>query len=57
MRRSLALLIVAVLLPACGTKGPLYLPEQKPAVAPANPPVPAPDTKADDGNKATAPAK
>ena len=36
MRESVLLLILAVLLSACGLKGPLYLPQQKPA---ANPPA------------------
>ena len=47
MRRSVSLLLLALLLQACGLKGPLYLPQQKPA---AKPPAaePAPDPPADD---------
>jgi predicted small lipoprotein YifL len=39
MRESVLLLILAVMLTACGLKGPLYLPQQKPA---ANPPAAEP---------------
>ncbi len=43
MRKSVLLLIVVAMLPACGLKGPLYIPEKKPAAAaPA-----APDAQAD----------
>ena len=47
MRIFWLLLIVAPTLAACGLKGPLYLPEQKPA---ATPPAaaPAPATSATD---------
>jgi len=47
MRKFLLLLILASMLAACGLKGPLYLPEPKPAAAP---PAAAttPDTPADD---------
>ena len=47
MRKFVLLLLLAVLLPACGLKGPLYLPQQKPA---ANPPAsePAGNPPADD---------
>ena len=47
MRESVLLLILAVLLSSCGLKGPLYLPQQKPAV---NPPAtqPAVNPPADD---------
>ena len=34
MRKLLLLLILATTLAACGLKGPLYLPEQKPAATP-----------------------
>jgi predicted small lipoprotein YifL len=39
MRKFVLLLLLAGLLPACGLKGPLFLPAQKPA---ANPPAAAP---------------
>ena len=47
MRISILLLIPALALAACGLKGPLYLPQPKPAAAP---PAAAtiPDTPADD---------
>ena len=47
MRESVLLLILAMLLASCGLKGPLYLPQQKPA---ANPPAaePAANPQADD---------
>ncbi len=47
MRKFFLLLIVVAMLAACGLKGPLYLPEQKPV---ATPPAaaPPPDTRADD---------
>jgi len=34
MRKSISLLIIASTLAACGLKGPLYLPQPKPAAAP-----------------------
>lgn len=34
MRKSVLLLILVAMLQACGLKGPLYLPEKKPATAP-----------------------
>ena len=48
MRRLIPLLVLVVTLPACGLKGPLYLPQQKPAAKPpassaATPDTPAPD--------------
>ena len=44
MRRA-ALLAMVLLLAGCGQKGPLYLPDQKPAVVtPAAPPAAAPAT-------------
>lgn len=46
MRRS-ALLLLAVLLSACGQKGALYLPEPKPVVQPPAA-APAPASQADD---------
>jgi len=54
MRKSMALLILACLLPACGLKGPLYLPQQQqpaaaaPAAAPA---VQAGDKQIPDSSK------
>jgi predicted small lipoprotein YifL len=39
MRPVVSLLLAAVLLSACGYKGPLYLPKPE-----AQPPAPAPDT-------------
>ena len=47
MREFVLLLTLAVLLTSCGLKGPLYLPQQKPAV---NPPAaePAAYPQADD---------
>ncbi len=45
MRNSVLLLILVAMLQACGLKGPLYVPEKKPAAAPpAVADVPA-DTK------------
>jgi len=35
MRNFLVALLLAATLPACGTKGPLYLPKDKPVAAPA----------------------
>ena len=55
MRKSVLLLLLAALLPACGLKGPLYLPEQKPAANPPAAPAPAPATQPDD-KKNPAPA-
>lgn len=49
MRKIALLCLLAVSLPACGLKGALYLPQQKPAAA-----VPAPDSSADkvpEGNR------
>jgi len=48
MRKSVLLLIAAALLPACGLKGPLYLPAQKPAATPPAAAAPAPGTQRDD---------
>ena len=56
MRKSIALLMLAALLPACGQKGPLYLPPQKPAVSPPAAPAPASDAQSDSKQK-PAPAK
>lgn len=54
MRKTVPLLLLAALLPACGLKGPLYLPAQKPA---ANPPAAAPASAAQpDNKKSPAPA-
>ena len=41
-------LLLAALLPACGLKGPLYLPGQKPAPDPSAVVAPPPATPADD---------
>jgi predicted small lipoprotein YifL len=47
MRKLSLLLILVSLLAACGLKGPLYIPTQKPAAAP--PPVPdVSNTQTDD---------
>ncbi len=48
MRKSVLLLLVAALLPACGLKGPLYLPAQKPAANPPAAAAPAPGVQPDD---------
>jgi len=48
MRKSVLLLLAATLLPACGLKGPLYLPAQKPAAIPPAVTAPAPGTQPDD---------
>ena len=53
MRKSVLLLLTSALLPACGLKGPLYLPEQKPAAAP---PAAATGTQPDDKKTPAAPA-
>jgi predicted small lipoprotein YifL len=44
MRLALSLLLMGVLLAACGYKGPLYLPKPKPE---AQHPAPAPDAAKD----------
>jgi predicted small lipoprotein YifL len=48
MRKSILLLSAIVLLSACGLKGPLYLPSQKPAASPPAAAVPASGTRPDD---------
>lgn len=48
MRKFVLLIFAAVLLPACGLKGPLYLPAQKPAAASPAAAAPAPGTQPDD---------
>ena len=51
MRALLLLIVLAAVTAACGYKGPLYLPKDKPprAQKPAAPPVtPAPEKKADE---------
>jgi len=48
MRKTFLLLILAAILAACGLKGPLYLPQQKPAAAP---PPAASNTQTDDEKK------
>jgi predicted small lipoprotein YifL len=47
MRKSFLLLIIASTLAACGLKGPLYLPQPKPAAAPPAA-APAPQTPTED---------
>ena len=56
MRKSIALLMLAALLPACGQKGPLYLPPPKPAAGLPTGPAPSSNALADD-KKNPAPAK
>ena len=48
MRKIVLLLLLAALLPACGLKGPLYLPEQKPAANPSAAAAPTSGAQADD---------
>ena len=48
MRKTVLLLLAAALLPACGLKGPLFLPAQKPAASPPAVAVPAPGMQPDD---------
>jgi predicted small lipoprotein YifL len=47
MRKIVLLLLLAPLLPACGLKAPLYLPEQKPAANPSAAATPASGAPAD----------
>jgi len=54
MRKSIALLMLAALLPACGQKGPLYLP--KPTAGLPTAPLPSSGARADD-KKNPAPAE
>jgi predicted small lipoprotein YifL len=51
MRKSVLLLLAIALLPACGLKGPLYLPAQKPTASPPAAAVPASGTQPDDKTK------
>ncbi len=44
MRASITLIVLVALLAACGYKGPLYLPQEKP-VAQKPAPQPAPDNE------------
>ena len=55
MRKSVLLLLLTALLPACGLKGPLYLPAQKPAATPPAAAAPAPGAQPD-AKKNPAPA-
>jgi predicted small lipoprotein YifL len=59
MRKFVVLLLLVAMLPACGLKGPLYLPgpkpEAKPPAAAAPAPAPAPDSRSDDTNTPAAP--
>ena len=48
MRKTVLLLLAAALLPACGLKGPLYLPAQKPAAKPPAAAAPAAVAQPDD---------
>lgn len=48
MRKPVLLLLASTLLPACGLKGPLYLPAQKPAASPPAAAATAPGTQPDD---------
>jgi predicted small lipoprotein YifL len=62
MRKFVVILLLAAMLPACGLKGPLYLPAPKPvakppaAAAPAPTPALVPDSRSDDTNTPAAPA-
>jgi len=49
MHKTFLLLILAAILPACGLKGPLYLPQQKPVAAP--PAAASSNTQVDDEKK------
>jgi predicted small lipoprotein YifL len=51
MHKSVLLLLLAALLPACGLKGPLYLPAQKPVATPSATAAPASGTQPDDKEK------
>jgi len=48
MRKIVLLLLLAALLPACGLKGPLFLPEQKPVPDPSAAAAPSASAQADD---------
>lgn len=48
MRRIVPMFLLATLLPACGLKGPLYLPAQKPAADPPAATAPTTGAQADD---------
>lgn len=48
MRKSVPLLLVSLLLTACGLKGPLYLPGQKPEAAKPATAKPTPATRSED---------
>ena len=52
MRKSVPLLVLAALLPACGLKGPLNLPPQKPAAGAPAPAAQAADAPADEKKNA-----
>ena len=45
MRALVLATLLAVLVSACGVKGPLYLPKEKPAPAPAPPAAAEPEKK------------
>jgi predicted small lipoprotein YifL len=55
MRKFVVLLLLVAMLPACGLKGPLYLPGPKPAAKPPAAAAPAPDSRSDDTNTPAAP--
>ena len=48
MCKTALLLLLATVLPACGLKGPLYVPEQKPAANPSAAAAPTSGAQADD---------
>ena len=55
MKTAISILITALLLAACGNKGPLVLPEKPAAAEPATPepadePAPTDDANADEGD-------
>lgn len=51
VRRSVLLLLALALMPACGLKGPLYLPAQEPTASPPAAAAPASGAQADDKAK------
>jgi predicted small lipoprotein YifL len=56
MSKSVLLLLATAVLAACGLKGPLFLPAQKPEASPAAAAVPASGAQPDDTTK-PAPAR
>jgi len=57
MRRLIPLLVLVNSLSACGLKGPLYLPQQKPAAKPPASGASAPETQAPDAPGPDRPAE